>query len=67
MSLDARALVSCFCSVWCVRIKVRVAREESEGGFWRIGGRVEERRWGFRRFGFFFFFVAIIKSYSSDG
>lgn len=39
VSLAARAAVRRFCRVWCVRIKVRVAWEESVGAFRLVGGR----------------------------
>ena len=41
--------------MWCVRIRLRVAREETDGAG-LSGGRVLERRWGLLGF---FFFVAI--------
>ena len=38
----ARAAVRCFCRVWWVRIKLRVAWEESVARFWMVGGRLWE-------------------------
>lgn len=37
--LAARAAVRRFCRAWWVRIKLRVAWEESVAGFWIVGGR----------------------------
>ena len=50
VALVARAAASCFWSVWWVRIRERVAREEREDGFLVVGGRVLERR-GLRLWG----------------